>query len=163
MFAGQAQYSVDAKGRVPVSPEHRKGLTGEVVLMPGYDPCIWILNAEVFKSARETLANERNIFNPKALRLQRRFLGSAHTTELDKQGRLRVPDLLRELIGLTDDNNQVVMVGAGNRIECWAKDRWLQYQQAELTEAHMVEDARVLGLWHDDDGAESAQAADRHD
>jgi len=156
VFAGQAQYSVDTKGRVPVSPEHRRDLTGEVVLTAGYEDCIWIVSRKDFEAARERLANEDNIFNPKARRLQRRFLGSAHTTQLDNAGRLRIPDLLRELIGLTDDNNQVVMVGVGNRIECWAKQRWLQYQQSELTEESMVEDARALGLWHDDNGAEYA-------
>lgn len=152
MFAGLAQYTVDAKGRVPVSPEHRKDLTGEVVLTAGYDDCMWIISRDDFQSALDQLANPANIFNPKTQRLQRRFLGSAHITELDGQNRVRIPEPLRELIGLTDEDNQVIMVGVGNRIECWAKHRWLAYQQTELTESNMVEDARIVGLWREDNG-----------
>ena len=154
MLVGQYRYTVDEKGRVPLNSEHVKHLTtGALALTAGYNQCIWILNQKDFEAARSGL-KETELLNPKSLRLRRQFLGCVEYTSADSQNRVRIPELLREIAGLTGKKNQVVMVGVGQHIECWEKGRWLEYREKELTDDNLVEDARVLGLWGE--GARSA-------
>ena len=56
-------------------------------------------------------------------RFTRFFLAGAASVEVDKQGRILLPSVLREFAGLEKD---VVLVGVASRIEIWSKDRWLQ-------------------------------------
>lgn len=55
--------------------------------------------------------------------LQDFFLAGAASVEVDKQGRILLPSVLREFAGLEKD---VVLVGVASRIEIWSKDRWMQ-------------------------------------
>ena len=147
MLVGQHRYTVDSKGRVPLNPEHAKHLTtGALALTAGYNQCIWILNHKDFEAARGAL-RETELLNPKSLRLRRQFLGCVEYTAADAQNRIRIPELLRDIAGITGKKNQVVMVGVGQHVECWERGRWLQYRNTELTDDNLVEDARVLGLW----------------
>lgn len=157
MLVGQHRYTVDAKGRVPLNSEHVKHLTSALVLTAGYNRCIWIISEKDFQAARAAL-KETELFNPRSLRLRRQFLGCVEHTSHDGQNRIRIPELLREIAGITPANNQVVMVGVGQHVECWEKTRWLEYCKSQLTDENLVEDARVLGLW--DDGATSPSRND---
>ena len=59
--------------------------------------------------------------NKDARKFVRFFLAGAATVELDKQGRILIPTVLREFAGLEED---VVVVGVGSRVEIWDKSRW---------------------------------------
>ncbi|MGD8240474.1 MAG: hypothetical protein PVH68_18105 [Armatimonadota bacterium] len=149
MLVGQHRYTVDEKGRVPLCADHVPHLTtGALALTAGYNQCIWILNQKDFEAARAGL-KETELLNPKSLRLRRQFLGCVEYIAADGQHRIRIPELLREIAGITGKKSQVVMVGVGQHIECWEKGRWLQYRKSELTDDNLVEDARVMGLWSD--------------
>ena len=54
-------------------------------------------------------------------RRQSFFLAGAASCEVDKQGRILLPQVLREFAGL---EKEVVMVGVANRVEIWSKERW---------------------------------------
>jgi MraZ protein len=69
-------------------------------------------------------------------------LAGASNVEVDKQGRILIPSVLREFAGLDKD---VVLVGVGGRIEIWSKDRWgdaSEYEDMDEIAEHMSE----LGL-----------------
>jgi MraZ protein len=149
VILGQHKYTVDPKGRVPLSAQHLEQLTGSLVLTVGYNRCIWILSEKDFRKAEARLS-DTELFNPKALRLQRQFLGCAEFTKPDSQKRVRIPELLREMAGIDDENKTVVMVGVGSHVECWEKGRWMKYFDDELTDENLVEDARIQGFWRDD-------------
>ncbi len=58
--------------------------------------------------------------------------------ELDKQGRILIPPYLREYASLSE---QVVITGAYNRLEVWAKDKWEEYRaDAEDKAVSIAED-----------------------
>jgi len=114
----------------------------------GYNKCIWILSEKDFRDAEGRLS-DTDLFNPKSLRLQRQFLGCAAFTKPDSQNRVRIPELMREMAGIDDENKRVVMVGVGNRVECWEKGRWMKYFDEEITDENLVEDARIQGFWSD--------------
>ena len=66
-------------------------------------------------------------------------LAGAASVEVDKQGRILIPSVLREFADITKD---AVLIGVGSRIEIWSKDRWegtVTYQDMEDISKHMVE------------------------
>ena len=77
-----------------------------------------------------------------ARKFSRFFFAGAATCELDKQGRILIPPVLREFADLQKD---VVSVGVLNRIEIWSKDNWLEcnsYDDMDEIAEHMAD----LGL-----------------
>ena len=67
------------------------------------------------------------------------FLAGAASVEVDKQGRILLPAVLREFADITRD---AVLIGVGNRIEIWRRDRWegtVTYQDMEEITRHMAE------------------------
>ena len=74
-----------------------------------------------------------------ARQFTRFFLAGAASVEVDKQGRILLPAVLREFAGITKD---AVLVGVGSRVEIWSKDRWegtVTYQDREEISGHMIE------------------------
>ena len=70
------------------------------------------------------------------------FLAGAASVEVDKQGRILVPGVLREFSELLKD---VVLIGVGSRVEIWSKERWegtATYEDMDEIAEHMAE----LGL-----------------
>ncbi len=82
---------------------------------------------EVVQRKLEGLSN----INPQARLLQRLLIGHATDLELDSNGRLLLPSLLREYAGL---EKKLVLVGQGNKIEIWASEVWQERMQSWLQE-----------------------------
>ena len=79
------------------------------------------------------------MIDKEARQFTRFFLAGAANVEVDKQGRILLPAVLREFAGITKD---AVLVGVGSRVEIWSKDRWegtVTYQDMEEISRHMIE------------------------
>lgn len=70
-------------------------------------------------------------FNPAARRIQRLLIGHATEAEIDSQGRILLPNLLREYAGL---NKKSVLVGQGKKFELWEEEHWEQRRSKWLDE-----------------------------
>ena len=82
------------------------------------------------------------MMNKESRKFVRFFLAGAASVEVDKQGRILVPAILREFAGLDKD---VVLVGVASRIEIWSKEKWeeaSEYDDMDEIAEHMSE----LGL-----------------
>lgn len=124
---GTYVHSVDDKGRLAVPSKLRVEL-GD----PFYITC---LNADCMVAYSEEewqkFADKLNAIpqtDAKAQRYVRMIFSSACKCEPDKQGRVLLPQLLREKVGI---DKEIVMIGASYRAEIWAKEKW----QAFLDEA----------------------------
>ena len=109
MFMSEYTHSIDTKGRVIVPAKFRESLGNEFVI-PNEE---WNAFEEKLKSLPMS--------NKDARKFVRFFLAGAAAVELDKQGRILIPTVLREFAGLEKD---VVVVGVGSRVEIWDKSRW---------------------------------------
>ena len=65
--------------------------------------------------------------NKQARLLQRLLIGHATECEMDGQGRILVPTMLREFGGLT---KKIVLIGQGKKFEIWDEDTWNESQEA---------------------------------
>ncbi len=120
MFMGQYNHSLDAKGRVIVPAKLREELGDTFVVTKGFDGCLFVYSDEGWK-AFEDKFNSLPLNNKDVRQLTRFFLAGAVSCEVDKQGRFNIPQYLREFAGLDKD---VVLIGAGSRVEIWDKNKW---------------------------------------
>ena len=120
MFMSEYIHSFDAIGRVIVPVKFRESLGNEFVVTQGLDGCLFVFPNEEWNTFEEKLKS-LPMSNKDARKFVRFFLAGAATVELDKQGRILLPPMLREFAALEKD---VVVVGVGNRVEIWDKNRW---------------------------------------
>ena len=139
MFMGEYNHTIDAKGRLIIPSKFREVLGEEFVITKGLDGCLFVYDNQEWNAFEEKL---------KALPLNKKdnrqfvrfFLAGAAEVEVDKQGRILLPPVLREYANLTKD---VVLVGVLSRVEIWDKDRWQEntYDEDEMDEIaeHMAD------------------------
>lgn len=134
-------HTVDAKGRLIVPSKFRELLGDEFVVTKGLDGCLFVYPNEEWQNIEDKFRNIP-LTTKDARKFSRFFFAGAATCEVDKQGRILIPPVLREFADLQKD---VVSVGVLNRIEIWSKDRWLDtntYEDMDEIAEHMAE----LGL-----------------
>jgi MraZ protein len=108
---------MDAKGRMLVPLKFRAGLSEKFTITKGLDGCIFVFP----QGEWETLEAKLSELPLADSHIKRFFLGSKEEVELDKQGRILLPQHLREHARLEKD---IVSVGVGNRVEIWDKASW---------------------------------------
>ena len=138
MFMGEYNHTIDAKGRLIVPSKFRELLGDEFVATKGLDGCLFVYPAEEWKVIEEKFRSVSQ-FSKDARKFARFFFAGAAVCEVDKQGRILLPAVLREFAGLEKD---VVLAGVLNHIEIWSKDRWnatSQYDDVEEIAEHMAE------------------------
>ena len=138
MFMGEYNHTIDAKGRLIVPSKFREALGDEFIITKGLDGCLfvypneeWAIIADTFRSIPQT--------SKEARKFSRFFFAGAASCEVDKQGRILLPQILREFADL---QKEAVFVGVFSRIEIWSKDRWLDtntYDDMNEIAEHMAE------------------------
>ena len=141
MFMGEYNHTIDAKGRLIVPSKFRETLGDTFVVTKGLDGCLFVYDNKEWGIFEEKLKS-LPITNKEARQFVRFFLAGAAEVEVDKQGRILVPNVLREFAEL---NKDVVLIGVASRIEIWSKERFegmTAYEDMDEIAEHMAE----LGL-----------------
>jgi MraZ protein len=141
VFTGEYRHAVDDKGRIAVPSRFRAQLAGNVVVAWWLDACLAIFPMAAWEVLAAKVAS-LPMTDPSARLLQRRLFSGAFETELDRQGRVLVPQNLRELGGL---GVEVLVLGSQDHAEIWAPDRWAEYSRALEGEA-FVQAISGLGI-----------------
>ncbi len=122
MFSGSHKLTIDDKGRLAVPARVRAQLAedyGKQIAVTLGPECIELYPAPVFRRIAEAILKIRD--RPKRVQMQRLFVGNAVESELDAQGRVSLPPLLRESRKLGTD---VVLVGQIDHFELWPESEW---------------------------------------
>ncbi len=141
MFRGANYHSVDDKGRVIIPLRFRNELGNTFVITKGLDKCLFVFREKDFQDMEEKL-QEQPTLDKHTIRLQRWLSAEALETQVDSQGRVAIPGNLREFASIDED---VTIVGAGNRIEIWSKDGWDAFI-ASLSDDDIMSSAVEVGL-----------------
>ena len=139
MFMGEYNHSIDLKGRVIVPSKFREILGDHFVVTKGLDGCLWVFPDEEWEEFSGKL-RELPVANKDARKFARFFLAGATDAETDKQGRILLPQVLREFAGLDKD---VTLVGAASRVEIWDRKLW----ETNSTFENMDDIAEHMGEW----------------
>ena len=143
MFIGEYQHNIDTKGRVIIPSKFRDDLGDKFVVTRGLDNCLfiyseerWISLVEKLKSLPWTSADVR--------KFARFFTAGAIECELDAQGRIVLPQNLREHAKL---EKQIVSIGVVDRVEIWDKHNWESYNDEEnFVDNELAEKMAELGI-----------------
>lgn len=139
MFIGEFQHNLDSKGRMALPAKFRQKISGGAIVTRGLDHCLFVFTAKDWEVlAQKLVALPLAQANSRAF--ARLMLAGAMDVEVDKQGRVLIPDYLRTYAGL---KKETIVTGLYNRIEIWDKDSWKEYKAK--TESASDEIAEKLG------------------
>lgn len=141
MFMGEYNHIIDAKGRLIIPAKFREVLGDEFVVTKGLDGCLFVYHNDEWSHFSEKLA-ALPLTNANARKFTRFFLAGATTCEVDKQGRILLPAVLREFAAL---EKEVVLVGVSKRVEIWDKARWARTNEYDDVE-EIAENMSDLGI-----------------
>lgn len=139
MLVGEYYYAIDGKGRLALPPKFRQQLGKEVVISRGLERCLWVYPRKEWELWAEKLM-KLPLAQANTRAFVRLMMAGAHHVEIDGQGRVLVPEPLRNyaLAG-----RRIAVIGLYNRIEIWDADAWKRYQ--ERTEQESGDIAEKLG------------------
>ena len=125
MFRGINSATLDGKGRMALPTRFRESLMvaseGKIVLtIDTGEKCLLLYPLYEWEIVQRKLEGLPNIVE-NARRLQRLLIGHATDVDMDGQGRILVPAMLREFAKL---EKKLVLVGQGNKLEIWSADHW---------------------------------------
>ena len=132
MFRGRYEHTIDGKGRISIPARFRETLAtryNDQLVITNFDHCLVAFPFEEWFNLVEQKVSSFSLVRKETSAFLRFFYSSAIDCTVDKQGRLLVPQTLRDYANLQKD---VVLVGEGRFIEIFAKERWQEVaQQAE--------------------------------
>jgi transcriptional regulator MraZ len=137
MFFGTYTPRLDDKGRIFLPAKFRDELAEGLVITRGQERCLYVWSMEEFGKLTERM-RQQPLGDRAARDYVRMFFAGASDETPDKQGRITVPQMLRDYASLTRD---CVVIGAMNRIEVWDAAAWQAYSdQQEQAFADLSED-----------------------
>lgn len=143
MFIGEYAHSLDPKKRLALPARFRKELGEKVVITRGLDQCLFVYPL----AAWEEIANKLSALSlgQAATRsFVRLILAGAIEAEIDKLGRVLLPDYLKRYAAISQ---KVIITGVFNRLEIWAHEKWEQYRgEAEQHTDELAERLGELGM-----------------
>ncbi|MDD5795498.1 MAG: division/cell wall cluster transcriptional repressor MraZ [Oscillospiraceae bacterium] len=132
MFTGTSFHSIDSKGRIVLPLKFREELGEAFYITKGFTDCVQVMSKEQFEHLRQQI---RMLPANSAMSLQYVMISPAVEVSPNSQGRIPIPQTLREAAGLEKD---AVVVGMDTRVEIWDKERFDKFilsQQQNLNEA----------------------------
>lgn len=143
MFYGEYQHTVDPKGRAIVPSKFRDGLGDKFIMTKGLDNCLFVFSMEEWANLESKLRS-LPLTSTDARSFGRFLFSGAAECEVDKQGRILIPQNLREYAGLDKD---IYIIGVSTRVEVWDKVKWEGYN-GDLNQdpASLAEKMSLLGI-----------------
>jgi MraZ protein len=123
MFLGEYLHTFDSKNRISVPSKFRKNLGRVVVVTRGLDHCLYVYSRKAWEKEARTYADD---VNGSAARrgLARLFLAGSFEAEVDKSGRVLIPENLKSFASIKE---MAVIAGVADRVEIWEEKAWKKY------------------------------------
>jgi len=121
MFLGQFQHNLDDKGRLMVPARYRDLLAAGAYITQGFDKCLMVMTDSHFTEVYNII-NSMNMADLATRELRRMILSNAYPVEVDKVGRILVPQNLRQFLGIA--SGELTVAGQGEYFEVWAPAEW---------------------------------------
>ncbi|MGR8929776.1 MAG: division/cell wall cluster transcriptional repressor MraZ [Gammaproteobacteria bacterium] len=139
MFRGISSINLDAKGRIAIPTRYREELQEccerQLIVTVAVDDkcvgepgCLWLYPLPEWEKLEQTIVKLPTL-NKMAGKLRRFVIGHATECEMDAQGRLLLPEKLREFAGM---QKHIYLVGQLNKFEIWSDNAWLAKEQEWL-------------------------------
>ncbi len=147
MFRGISKLTVDAKGRLAMPKHHRDRLEADgvtrLMVTVDTDHCLLIYPMSDWLEIEAKLMSAPNT-NPHIRKMQRLFVGYASEVEFDVNGRILLPQALRDFAGI---KKKTVLIGQGKKCELWSEEKFdaaSEMWPEEIGDADMSEAPEVI-------------------
>ena len=124
MFIGEYSLTVDEKGRLSIPVKFRSLLSRGAVVTRGLDSALFLYTRKEWENLAQKLAG-LPISRANTRAFSRLMLAGAMDVEMDRAGRIILPDYLRVFAGV---RKKVVIAGLYNRLEIWDETKWEKYK-----------------------------------
>lgn len=143
MFLGTYYHTVDERSRVSVPKRFRNEMGLTAVVTRGLDGCLFLFSQESWKKM-ETKLLAIPLTLGDARSFTRHLLSGAMDVTMDRLGRVLLPKYLLEFANLV---GEVAVLGVGERIEIWNKEKWLEYSRnLDMKSRDIAERLSELGI-----------------
>ncbi|WAM34958.1 division/cell wall cluster transcriptional repressor MraZ [Caldicellulosiruptor morganii] len=143
MLIGEYKHVVDNKGRVTLPSRFREELGDRFILTKGLDNCLFGYSLKEWAVLEEKL-KKLPLTNKEARAFLRFFFAGACECEVDRQGRILIPQNLREYASL---QKEVFIIGVMTRIEIWSEENWKREMADEsLSVEKIAQKMEELGI-----------------
>lgn len=143
MFLGEYEHTMDDKGRLAVPARFREELGDGVVITRGFEHCLMGFTRAFFEKLAGQVSG-LSLGSEEARNVRRLLFSGASDAPLDKQGRILLPQNLREYAFLGE---MVVIAGLNTHFEIWATDRWGQVLNGlDANGSAIAEQLAAIGL-----------------
>ncbi len=142
MFRGRHTHNIDAKGRVSIPTGYRQELqqvAERPPILTAHDDHLRLVPSEIWSDYEERILSAAEV-DPDAAAYVRMVIANAVEAPIDKQGRILVPQYLREMVGL---QKEVEFAGVGPHVEIWDAARFRM--QLGQVQSNFPEIARKFG------------------
>ena len=137
MFIGEYHYLIDEKNRLAIPVKFRPKFKKGAVITRGVDTCLFVYPKKEWGKLADKLA-KLPINQAKNRAFARLMLAGAMDTFLDAQGRINIPDYLKQYAVL---NKKAVITGLYNRLEIWDEEKWKEYKNKSEKESENIAEA----------------------
>ncbi len=144
MFIGEYEHSMDAKGRVFLPAKFRGDFEEGLVMTKGLENCLFVYPMEEWRIIESKIKN-LPMTDKNARKFVRTFSAGASDATMDKQGRIVIPQNLRNHASI---DKEVVIIGAATRVEIWARNEWDSYNSDDegLSYEELAERMTEMGI-----------------
>lgn len=125
MFIGEYHHTIDSKKRLSLPAKFRKDLGNKIVATKGFEDCLVVYTAKEWEVIASKLGS-LPVSQFEARGYARIVLGGAMELEMDKLGRILLPDYLVKYAGV---KKNVVICGLSSRLEIWDEEKWEAYRE----------------------------------
>jgi MraZ protein len=139
MFLGEFKHSIDQKGRMAIPAKFRAQLNGGAIITRGLDHCLFVFTQSEWEKLAQKLMT-LPLAQAGSRAFVRLMLSGASDVEFDTQGRILIPEHLRDYAYL---DKQAIVTGLYNRIEVWDEGAWKSYKKKTERESDQI--AEQLG------------------
>ena len=135
MFIGEYEHALDGKNRLNIPRKFREEIESSqdakgLYITRGLDDCLFLFAASQWDTVVKTIRNKPFV-DAATRRFHRIFFSNTTHCELDAQGRVLIPENLKNAVGI--DRN-VTVVGVYDRIEVWDRQRWKSMKESSAGE-----------------------------
>ncbi|OGP65577.1 MAG: cell division/cell wall cluster transcriptional repressor MraZ [Deltaproteobacteria bacterium RBG_13_53_10] len=146
MFRGRYEHTLDSKGRISIPSKFREILTEEYdnqLVITNFDHCLVAFPQQEWSNLEQKMGS-LSLIKREARTFLRFFYSSGIDCAIDKQGRLLIPQALRDYASI---RKEVVLVGEGKKIEIWSKERWEEeFRRSQENFEQISDTLAALGL-----------------
>ncbi len=136
LLTGEYNNTIDEKGRLSFRAKLRTAVPGNVLIVTkGPRNCLWLFTADEWESFQAKMMSNASPLKERSMQVVRHFIAPAQQVEFDKNGRLSIPQSLREHAGLSKD---CTILGVAKFIEVWdsaAYKKYLEESEESFMEA----------------------------